>query len=448
MDVLMLSRLQFAATTYFHFLFVPFTLGMSIAIAVMQTMWLRRGDEDYKRMAKFFGKLFLINFAVGVVTGITLEFQFGTNWSGYSAYVGDIFGSLLAIEATVAFFLESVFIGLWIFGWDKLSPKLHTATIWLVAIGSNFSAFWILTANTWMQRPTGYLINEATGRAELTSFFEVVVNQSVAVSITHTVFAAWALAGFVILAVSSWHMLKGSKDVLHAKAFRFGGTMALVFSLLVAFAGHFSAEDVATHQPAKLAAMESHWETTDYAPMPVIVIPDVANERNSVEAIKIPYLLSVLAGYTPDTVVKGLKEFPVNERPPVVPVFTAFRLMVLLGTLMIGVAGLAFLVGRKDPMRWPWLNKLLIWFMPVPWVAILAGWTVAELGRQPWIVQGLLKTEDAVSGLLVSQVAISLLFFFLVYSLLGAVDYFLLFKFARKGPEAPAGDDAVSAAAK
>ena len=206
MDTLLLSRIQFAVAIYFHYLFVPLTLGLSVMVAIMETIWVRRGDEDYLRMAKFWGKLLLVNFAVGVVTGITLEFQFGTNWSRYSAYVGDIFGSLLAIEATVAFFLESTFIAVWFFGWNKLSPKAHAATIWLVAIASNVSAFWILAANAWMQHPVGFTIRN--GRAELTDFFAVITQKFAILELVHTIGGAYILAGFFVLGISSWHLLR------------------------------------------------------------------------------------------------------------------------------------------------------------------------------------------------------------------------------------------------
>ena len=446
MDVLMLSRLQFAATIYFHFLFVPLTLGLSVITAVMETQWARSGDEDYKRMAQFWGKLFLINFAVGVVTGITLEFQFGTNWSGYSHYVGDIFGSLLAIEATVAFFLESTFIGVWIFGWKRLSPKMHALTIWLVALGSNVSAYWILAANAWMQHPVGYTINEATGRAELTNFAEVVFQGQALVTFAHTVTAALALAGFFVLGISSYHLLKKPQNAFFMKSFKVGAIFALVFSVLVALAGHMSAEHAGKVQPAKLAAMEALWETQTYAPMNLLLWPDQDAQENSFELITVPSALSILAGYVPSHEVQGLKDFPVEDQPPVLPVFLAFRLMVGIGTLMIGLGALAVLK-MKDPGKARWLLRILLFAIPLPNIAILLGWTVTEIGRLPWIVYELVRVEDAVSNLAVAQVATTLVGFVVIYGLLGAIDYFLMAKFAIKGPDEDHSNPAADSAA-
>ena len=432
MDVLMLSRLQFAVTAMFHFLFVPLTLGLVFIVALMETMYVRTGDEQYRRMAKFWGKLFLINFAIGVVTGITLEFQFGTNWGPYSVYVGDIFGSLLAVEATVTFFLESTFIAVWFFGWKKLSAKAHAVTIWLVAIASNLSAFWILVANAWMQSPVGW--HEVGGRAELTSFAEVVTQKAALVTVAHTLAGAYILAGFFVLGISAWHLARNSEVTFFARSFKIAAVWTLAFAALEIGFGHVSAEHLATAQPAKLAAMESHWETQTDAPMNLLVWPDAENERNSVEALAVPGALSVLAGYTPDTEVKGLKEFPAEDRPPVLPVFLSFRVMVGFGALFFLVAAWAFL-RRKDPAAHGRLLKVLPWMIPLPYIANELGWLVAELGRQPWIVYGVMRTEDSVSKLAVEQVATSLGAFFLVYALLGAVDFYLLYKYARKGPE-------------
>ncbi len=433
MDVLFLSRLQFAAATMFHFIFVPLTLGLSVLVAIMETRFVTTGDETYKRMAKFWGKLFLINFALGVVTGITLEFQFGTNWSRYSAYVGDIFGSLLAIEATAAFFLESTFIGVWVFGWEKLSPKLHAICIWLVAGASNLSAIWILLANGWMQNPVGYEIRG--GRAELTDFLAVVTNPFGWQQFIHTVSAALALAGFFVVGVSAWHLLRDSHPRFFAKSFAIGATTALIASLVVVGQGHLHGNEVARIQPLKLAAMEAHWETQASAPMPLLVLPDEAGERNAVEAISIPGLLSFLAYNNPSAVVKGLKDWPKEERPPVAITFWSFRIMVGLGTLFIPLAFLAFVYRKKAEQAPGILLRALLWAIPLPYLAIQAGWVVAEVGRQPWIVYGVMKTKDAVSPVAASQVGTSLAALVLLYLLLGALDIFLLFKYARKGPQ-------------
>ena len=434
MDVLDLSRLQFAVATYFHFLFVPLTLGLSLLVAILETKYVRSGDEDYRRAAKFWGKLFLINFAIGVVTGITLEFQFGTNWSRYSAFVGDVFGSLLAVEATVAFFLESTFVAVWFFGWNKLSPKAHAAAIWLVAIASNVSAFWILTANAWMQHPVGFAVRN--GRAELTDFLAIITQRFAWLEFIHTVGSAYILAGFFMVGISAWHLARKHEVALFRKSFRIGIAFALLFSLFEILQGHMNAEILGAAQPTKLAAMESHWNTARGVPLNLIQWPDTAHERNAVEALPVPKLLSLLAFYDPNAEVKGLKDFAPEDRPPVLPLFLSFRIMVGLGFLFVGLTAWAWL--KRDSIeRSPRLLKLLVWAIPLPYVAIQTGWTLAELGRQPWIVYGLMRTSDAVSPLAVSQVAVSAAAFVLVYTLLGIADFYLLFKYARKGP-APA----------
>jgi len=430
MDVVTLSRLQFAVATYFHFLFVPLTLGLSFLVAIMETLYVRTGDEDYRRITKFWGKLFLINFAIGIVTGITLEFQFGTNWSRYSAYVGDIFGSLLAVEATVAFFLESTFIAVWFFGWKKLSPRMHLLSIWLVAIASNISAFWILVANAWMQHPVGFAIRN--GRAELTDFLAVITQRFAILEFVHTLGGAYILAGFFVLGISSWHLLRKRQVGLFAKSFRVAAVWTLIFAVFEIAQGHMNAEILHTAQPAKLAAMESHWETTSNAPLYLLSWPDSQNGRNRVQALGVPSVLSLLAGYSPSTEVKGLRDWPADQRPPVLPVFLSFRVMVGLGFLFLIVAILAFR-GRKTIESRQGLLRFLPWMIPLPYLANQFGWTIAELGRQPWIVYGMMRTSAGASPLAVSQVSVSLVAFILVYSLLGVVDFYLLWKFARMG---------------
>ena len=379
MTVLFLSRLQFAAATMFHFLFVPLTLGLSILVAVMETKYARTGDEVYLKMTKFWGKLFLINFAVGIVTGITLEFQFGTNWSRYSSFVGDIFGSLLAIEATAAFFLESTLLGVWIFGWKKLSRKAHATVMWFVAGASNLSALWILIANSWMQHPVGYLIKN--GRAELNDFAAVVLQP-------------WALLEFT----------------------------------------HVHGADVAKKQPAKLAAMESHWETTTYAAKYLFAIPDEENEKNTIEILPIPGVLSLLATHSLSGEVKGLKAFPRDERPPVFISYAAFNTIVALGFYFALMTIIGWLK-RKKLSESPGYLKLMLYSIPLPYLAIELGWVLAEVGRQPWIVYGVMKTSNAVSPIATSQVLTTFVAFIVVYGLLGAVGYYLIFKNARRGPE-------------
>ncbi len=432
MDVLLLSRLQFAFTTFVHFIFVPLTLGLSLLVAYMETKYLRTGEEVYKRMAKFWGKLFLINFALGVVSGIALEFQFGTNWSRYSAYVGDIFGSLLAIEATLAFFLESTFLAVWIFGWNRISPKLHNASIWLVALAANISAFWILMANGWMQNPVGYVLRG--DRAELESFTALITNPFAWQQFLHTLSAAYVLSGFFVLGISAWHLARGNQVDFFKRSFRIAAPFTIFFALAIVVQGHLHGNEVAKTQPAKVAAMESHWETMTRAPLYLFVIPDPAKERNLVELLPIPGGLSLLAFNSLESEVRGLKDFPPEDRPPVSLTFFSFRGMVALGLLFPLLAAWVWL-RRKDPLSSPAMLRLLPWVIPLPYIAIQLGWIVAEVGRQPWIVHGIMRTEDAFSpGVSVGQVGFSLFMFALIYTLLVAVDIYLLASHAKKGP--------------
>lgn len=432
MDVLLLSRLQFAAATFFHFLFVPLTLGLSILIAIMETIYVRTGDQDYLRAAKFWGKIFLVNFAVGVVTGITLEFQFGTNWARYSRYVGDIFGSLLAIEATLAFFLESTFLAVWAFGWKRLSPKAHAACIWLVALASNLSALWILIANAWMQHPVGYVLRN--GRAELDNFFAVITQPFAWQIFFHTISGAYILSGFVVMGISAYHLLRRQHIEFFTKSFRMGLAMALIFSFAEVVQGHIHGAEVAKIQPAKLAAMEALWDTQANAPQTLFLIPDEKNERNLMEFGKIPGALSMLAYHDPNAEVKGLKAFPPDERPPVTLTFIAFRIMVGLGFLFALLTFIGFL-RRNKLVESPGYLRVMLWSMPLPYIALQAGWIVTEVGRQPWIVYGVMKTKDAVSPLAPSQVATSFGAFIVVYAILGIVAFYLCRKFAIQGPE-------------
>jgi len=433
--VVLLSRLQFAVTVFFHFIFVPLTLGITILLAMMETAYVRTGNETYKRMVKFWGKLFLINFVLGVVTGITLEFQFGTNWSRYSEYVGDIFGALLAFEATLAFFLESTFIAVWAFGWEKVSKKVHCAAIWLVAIASNMSALWIILANGFMQNPVGYVIRN--DRAELASFTEVLLNPYGWGQYFHTVTSAWMLAGFFMLGISAWHLIRKNEVDVFTKSVRFAAPFTVVALLLLAFAGHHQGTIVAKYQPAKLAAMESHWETEAPAPIYMLVWPNEEKNENYFEVLKIPGFLSFLAFGNFEAEVQGLNAFPEEDHPPVLLTFLAFRFMIGLAGFFTLMAGWAWLK-RKDLASSPLLCKVLTWAIPLPYLGIMAGWMVAEVGRQPWIVYGLMRTSDAVSIVPQSSVAISLTTFIVVYSILGSINIYLLIKYARKGPLMPA----------
>lgn len=433
MDVIMLSRLQFAVAVFFHFIFVPLTLGLSVLLAYMETRYVATGDEMWKRMAQFWGKLFLINFTLGVVTGITLEFQFGTNWSRYSEYVGDIFGSLLAIEATVAFFLESTFLAIWAFGWNKVGKKTHLFAIWAVAVASNISAVWIILANGWMQNPVGYVLRN--GRAELDNFWAVISNPYPWGQFFHNTAASWMLAGFFVLGVSAWHLARKSHMDFFRRSFKVAAPFTLVMALLMALTGHQQGMAVAKYQPVKLAALEALWETGTDIPMHLLVVPNRAEKKNSIEAFPIPGLLSWLATGDTKGEVKGLNSFPENDWPPISSTFYSFRIMVAFGGLFVLLAFAAFFVRNKDTMN-PLLLRTLTWIIPLPYIAIAFGWTVAEVGRQPWIVYGLMRTNDAVSPVPVGNVQISLVAFIVVYSMLGLIDIYLLRKNALKGPAA------------
>jgi len=439
MDIISLARFQFAMTAIFHFLFVPLTLGLAPIVAFMETRHLTTGNEKYERMAKFWGKLFIINFALGVVTGLTMEFQFGMNWASYSAYVGDIFGAPLAIEAFAAFFLESIFIGLWIFGRGRISKKLHGASIWIVAFAVNLSAFWILFANGWMQHPVGYEIQN--GRAIMTDFTVFLTNSYSWSKFLHAMLAGFATASFFVLGISAWHLLRKNETEVFTSSFKIAAVFGLASSFLVFVMGDFAGGEIAKVQPEKLAAMESHWETARNVPFYLVVLPDEENSRNAVELFGIPGMVSFLSFKDFNAEVKGLRDWPKEDRPPVLPVFAGFRLMVGLGMLFMLLSAVSVYIaftGRAG--RWSWFLKLLPFVIPLPYIAAELGWIVAEMGRQPWIVYRVMRTTDAASPSVGSgQIMFTIISFVFIYGLLAALDIFLLAKSARKGPEiAPA----------
>jgi cytochrome d ubiquinol oxidase subunit I len=455
MNPLTLARLQFAVTTVYHFFFVPLTLGLSILVAILETLYVRSGDEVYKRMTKFWGKLFLINFAMGVVTGIVMEFQFGMNWSEYSRFVGDIFGAPLAIEALLAFFLESTFLGIWIFGWDRLPKALHAATIWLVAIGSNLSAFWILTANSFMQEPVGYTLRN--GRAEMTDFWALLTNPHVWLQFPHVIFAGVTTAGFFVLGISAYHLLKkGLGHDLFRRSFQMAVVYALVGSVMVALVGHSQAQHMIKSQPMKMAAAEALWESEQPAPLSLLTIGD-RSQRRDVFAIKLPAVLSLLACNNLTCEVKGIHNLqaqyeqtygPGNYIPPVAVSYWAFRGMLTPGLIMPALALLGlYLLLRNRLEGHTWFLRVLPWAIPLPYLANSAGWILAEVGRQPWIVFGLMRVEEGVSsGVPGGTVLFSLLAFTLLYAALMGADIYLLAKFARQETEADEESPTLAAA--
>ncbi len=430
MSVLVLSRIQFATVVLFHFLFVPLTLGLSVLVAYMETRYARTGDVTFLKMAKYWSRLLLVNFAVGVVTGITLEFQFGMNWAEYAKFVGDIFGAPLAIEATVAFFLESTFIGLWVFSWKRVSRGVHAAIMWVVAFASTLSALWILLANGWMQKPKGYALEG--GKAVLTNFWALLGNPYAWIKFFHTTMAAYTLSAFFIMGISAIQLLKGRTDEMFKRSFRIGATLAIFTSIGIIFAGDMSGLQVAKNQPTKLAAMEGQWETEEGASFYLLQLPRVDRDENSVEALGIPKGLSILAYHDPGATIEGLNDFPAADRPPVFVTFVAFRLMVGLGFLFVLLALIAVILSWKKKLP---QNRWFLWIMAVaiilPYLACELGWIVAEIGRQPWIVYGLLRTKDAISrNLTAGDVLGSLIVFILIYGVMAVMDVFLLKKYS------------------
>ena len=434
LDVEMLSRIQFGLTAGFHYLFPPLTIGLAWIMVIMETLFHKTGDKLYEQMARFWTKLFAVTFAVGVATGIVMEFQFGTNWSVYSKYVGDVFGSALAAEGIFAFFLESGFLAVLVFGWDRVSARVHLVSTWLVALGATFSAVWIVVANSWQQTPAGFHI--VNGRAEITNFWEVVFNPSSMHRLNHVLFGALILGAFFVMSISAWYVLHGRYLVFAKRSF----TIALIVGFLASVAelgsGHLQADKVAKTQPPKLAAFEGHFKTGEGgAPLYLFGWADQTAKKTT--GLYIPGGLSFLLYQNFTTPVKALDQFPEEEWPPVNVTFQTYHIMVAAGMAMIGMTALALLLlwrGKLFEQRW------LLWlFVPavlVPYAANQTGWMAAELGRQPWIVWGLLKTHDAFSPAVgAGQVLGSLLMFGVIYALLFLVWIHVLNDKIQRGPE-------------
>ncbi|MGL4431439.1 MAG: cytochrome ubiquinol oxidase subunit I [Plesiomonas shigelloides] len=500
LDVVELSRLQFALTAMYHFLFVPLTLGMSFLLAIMESVYVMTNKQIYKDMTKFWGKLFGINFALGVATGLTMEFQFGTNWSYYSHYVGDIFGAPLAIEGLMAFFLESTFVGMFFFGWDRLSKRQHLMVTWLTAIGTNMSALWILVANGWMQNPVGAEFNFETMRMEMVSFAELVMNPVAQVKFVHTVAAGYVAGSMFVLGISAYYLLKKRDIPFARRSFAIAASFGMASILSVMVLGDESGYELGDVQKVKLAAIESEWETQPPpASFTLFGIPNQEEMRTDF-AIKIPYALGLIATRSLDTPVIGLrdllKEHEVRIRngmvaydllqklrngqdtpeiraqfdtakkdlgygllltrytsdvanateaqiqlavkdsiPQVAPLFFSFRIMVGVGFVLLFIIGMAFFqTCRHKIEQKPWLLKLALWGIPLPWIAIEAGWFVAEYGRQPWAVGEILPVTSAASAIGASDVIFSMLLICGLYTLFLIAEMYLMFKFARLGP--------------
>ena len=476
LDSLDLARWQFGITTVYHFILVPLTIGLSPLVALMETLWRRTGNKQWLVATKFFGKILLINFALGVATGIVQEFQFGMNWSEYSRFVGNIFGAPLAFEALLAFFMESVFLGLWIFGWDRLSPKLHNLCMWAVAAGTNFSAFFILTANSWMQHPVGAVVNPKTGRAELdgvSGFLKLLSNELVWATVLHVISSALLVAAAVVMGVSVWWMVKAAQAKqdfeareLWRRVARFGAITMVAAGLVTAGTGHMQGQLVAEYQPGKMAAAEGLCHTEAGAPFTVAAFGDCKNEDGMARFISVPGVYSFMATNDFNAEVTGLKETgdiykqygttdargnAVDYSPNVMVNFWSFRLMIGLGMASMGLGFLALWLTRSDRLiSRPILGKAALATMWLPFIACSFGWIFREMGRQPWVIvpnlsdpvsQVYMLTADGVSSAVSSgTVLASMVIFTLLYAALGVVWFVLLRRYIREGVRTPVPD--------
>ncbi len=505
LDIVALSRLQFALTALYHFLFIPLTIGLAVILAIMETVYVMTGRTVWRDMTKFWGVLFGINFAMGVATGIVMEFQFGMNWSYYSHYVGDIFGAPLAIEGLMAFFLEATFVGLFFFGWDKLSKVGHLMTTWAVALGSNLSALWILIANGWMQNPVGSAFNPQTMRMEVTDFYAVLTNPVAQAKFVHTVSAGYTVASVFVLGVSAWYLLRGRHVALARRSMTVAASFGLAATLSVVVLGDESGYLSSEHQKMKLASIEAMWKTEPApAAFTAFGFPDQAT-RETHYAVHIPAVMGLIGTRSLDTVIPGIEDLvklaeqriheglkaydalqtiraassdasvPAEVRaafeanghamgyalllkryvddprqatpaqiskaawdtvPSVAPLFWSFRIMVGLGLFFILLTGTFFVLSTRRKLdAYPWLLRVAVFSIPLPWIAAEAGWIVAEVGRQPWVIEGVLPTAVAVSSLGATTLLITILGFALIYSVLFWIEMKLLLKTIRKGPE-------------
>jgi cytochrome bd ubiquinol oxidase subunit I len=438
-----LARWQFATTSIYHFLFVPVTIGLAFLVALLQTAWYRNGQPEYRRLTRFFGTLLLINVAVGVVTGLVQEFEFGMNWSQYSRFVGDVFGGPLAMEGLAAFFLESTFLGLWLFGWDRLPKRVHLACIWMVAIGSMLSALFILAANSWMQHPVGYALN-SHGQPVLNNIWALFTNPTFLWGYVHVVLASLVTGSLVMLAVSAWYLRKGHEVVAFHRTARLALIVLLPAILIQMFVGNKLGEIEAKYQPAKIAAAEAQWNNCQPCSFSLIQIGGGNNDQTPTQIISIPHLLSFLATGTWNGAVEGLNSLqagyqkqygPGNYIPDVFVQYWSMRVMAYLGSLiaLLALWG-GWLLHRGTLERSKWFLRLSLWAVATPFLMNTAGWLLTESGRQPWIVQGLMKTVNANSpSVTTTDIWISLVVFVGIYIALGAADLMLMLRYARRG---------------
>lgn len=449
--VIELSRWQFALTTLYHFTFVPLTLGLALFLAIMHTAWYRTGNDQWLRLMRFFGVLFVINFAIGAATGLVQEFEFGMNWSAFSRFVGDVFGAPLAIEGIGAFMLEATFIGLWVFGRDRLSPKVHLATAYLVLLGTWLSAYLIIAANSWMQHPVGYKVNPSTGRAEATDIWPILFQHLTVFAYVHVIFAGILTGGFVMLGVSCWHLLRQRNTELFHRAARLAIVVVLPVSIIQLGWGSELGVAMTDVQPMKIAASEALWNTAEPAPFSLFQIGGfTASDPTPSFSIEIPGLLSFLATNSFHKAVVGINELqaqeqasygPGNYTPDIRLAYWSMRVMAYLGTLCVVIAAWGgVLMRRKRLENATWFHRVAIGAIALPFLANFAGWILTETGRQPWIVFGLEKTANAVSPTSTDfKVGLSLAVFATLYIILGVVDFILMRRYARLDP--PQTDD-------
>jgi cytochrome bd ubiquinol oxidase subunit I len=445
MDTELLSRIQFAFTIAFHYIYPPISIGLGVLLVIMEGMFLKTGNKIYENITRFWIKIFALVFAMGVATGIVMEFEFGTNWATYSRFVGDVFGSALAAEGVFAFFLESGFLAILVFGWNRVSPKMHFFSTIMVSLGSMLSAVWIVVANSWQQTPAGYHIINNSGflRAEITDFWAMVFNPSSADRLMHTLSGAWLTGAFLVLSVSAYYILKNRHHDFAIKSIKIALSLAVFASLFQLFTGHRSAAGISMNQPAKLAAFEGHYNTS---PAPLYLFGWVNDKEQKVNfGIAIPGMLSYLIHGDTQKPVKGLNEFSPEDRPPVNLVFQSYHLMVATGMALIGISILSLLLLRKGALfRSTLMLKVLVISVLLPQFANQLGWISAEVGRQPWIVYNLLRTKDALSKSVTSgEVIFSLVLFTLIYALLFVLFIFLLDRKIKHGPDDTADADAV-----
>lgn len=437
MDVEILSRIQFAFTVSFHYIYPPLSIGLGLIMVIMEGLYLRTGEKVYETMARFWTKIFALTFGIGVATGIVMEFEFGTNWATYSRYVGDIFGSALAAEGIFAFALESGFLGILLFGWNRVKPIVHFIATVGVFFGSMFSAVWIVIANSWQQTPAGYhIVGEGMqARAEITDFWEMVFNPSSIDRLTHVWIGAFLAGAFLVLSVHAYYLVRNRHVELSKKAFKIALIVAAISSLAQLFTGHHSAEGVAENQPAKLAALEGHFDTSAVADM--YIMGWVDKETQTVTGLRVPGGLTFLLHYDFETPVTGLNAFPEDERPTALnAIFQFYHIMVAIGMTLIGLSLFAvFQWWRGKLFDQKWLLHVFAWSVILPQIANQVGWFAAEMGRQPWVVYGLLRTSDALSKTVTAnQVWFSLIMFTLIYALLFVLFIYLLNKKIKKGP--------------